>query len=621
MVNKISTVFEFDQKGNGLKKVQADLKQTEGGLNKVKTASKGAWAELKSNKVAQGALFGAAITGAKMAVDAASDLEESINAVKVTYGEAAEGVLAIGENSAKSFGLATADFNALSVQFSSFAETVAGDGGDVVGVLDDLVGRSADFASVMNIDVADAARIFQSGLAGETEPLKKFGINLSAAAVNAYALESGLVDSTSEMDDAMKVTARYQLLMQETADTQGDFANTSDSLANQQRILQASMTNLAADVGGVLIPELSKLVANLQDVTDAAVTVGGAIADVVGPMDEAADSIPGWDSLKRSLEESINPWERITGAADAFKEVFGETTDEIDLQRGAFREHGRAIDVSADGIAKYRAEQGEAQRFTEEFAGAIGSLDSELAMIRSNGPQAAAALAGIGDEAEDAVSHVDAITEAFETLSDSLSDRKDFLNLEDAFDDVARSAQEAWDAAAEGGMDADRAVRDHERAIIDLKQEVIDYAAEVESVPEEAVTEIQALIDRGLFNEAEAALASLERTRQVRLNVTTNYSVDPLRRVGDRYYEATGGIVTKPTMAMIGEAGPEAVVPLNQAPGASPLPNMGGKATSSSNISLVVNAGIGTDGAAVGRMIVDEIRHYERSNGPGWRAA
>ena len=68
---------------------------------------------------------------------------------------------------------------------------------------------------------------------------------------------------------------------------------------------------------------------------------------------------------------------------------------------------------------------------------------------------------------------------------------------------------------------------------------------------------------------------------------------------------AKGGIVTGPTNALIGEAGPEAVIPLSGK-------NAGGMG---STFNITVNAGVGTDGAVVGRQIIDAIRKYERSSG------
>jgi hypothetical protein len=73
---------------------------------------------------------------------------------------------------------------------------------------------------------------------------------------------------------------------------------------------------------------------------------------------------------------------------------------------------------------------------------------------------------------------------------------------------------------------------------------------------------------------------------------------------------AKGGIVSGPTLALIGEAGPEAVVPLS-----------GRNAPMGKTFNLTVNAGMGADGAAIGREIVDAIKKYERTSGPVFASA
>jgi len=75
---------------------------------------------------------------------------------------------------------------------------------------------------------------------------------------------------------------------------------------------------------------------------------------------------------------------------------------------------------------------------------------------------------------------------------------------------------------------------------------------------------------------------------------------------------AEGGIVTRPTLALIGEAGPEAVVPLNRAGGMAG----GGGPT----YQITVNTGVG-DAGQIGADIVEAITAYERRNGSSWRAA
>lgn len=191
------------------------------------------------------------------AVDAASDLNESANAIRVSFGDAAKEIERLGETSADRLGLSQTDFNAAAVRFSSFAEDLATDGRSIDQVIDQLTTRGADFASVYNIDVADALAIFQSGLSGEAEPLKRFGINLLDSSVNAYAYANGIAEAGTQLDQTQKLQARYGLLLQETAKVQGDFANTSDQLANKQRINAANLEDALARVGTALLPAVT----------------------------------------------------------------------------------------------------------------------------------------------------------------------------------------------------------------------------------------------------------------------------------------------------------------------------------------------------------------------------
>lgn len=211
----------------------------------------------------------AIIDFAKSSISAASDLGESINAVEVTFGEAADGILRFGETASKTVGMSAEQYNSFAVQFAGFTQQIAGDQGDIAGVTADLTTRIADFASVMNLDIPQAAQIFQSTLAGQSEPIRRFGIDMSAAAVGAFAVEQGISDSATTMSASEKVQATYLKLMEDTAKVAGDFGNTSDSLANSQRILQADFSNLQAEIGEALLPIMEQLVGIARFAIDA----------------------------------------------------------------------------------------------------------------------------------------------------------------------------------------------------------------------------------------------------------------------------------------------------------------------------------------------------------------
>ena len=230
----------------------------------------------------------------KDSIAATSDLSESINAVEVSYGNASNGILNLSKTAARGFGLSSSEFNGFAVQFQSFAKTIAGADGDVVGTFDSIIGRATDFASVMNLDVSEAATLFQSGLAGETEPLRRFGIDLSAASVQAYAYANGIGEAGTELTEAQKVQARYGSLLEQTAKTQGDFANTSDGLANQQRILGAEWENLKAKLGAAFVPAAT---AGLSWLSNDVLPAIQWLSDEIGPAADAVrDFFGGFDS-------------------------------------------------------------------------------------------------------------------------------------------------------------------------------------------------------------------------------------------------------------------------------------------------------------------------------------
>lgn len=240
-------------------------------------------------KIAAGAFaFDKIMDFGRASVGAFSDLNESVNAVQVTFGSAADGILDLGENAAESVGLANSEFNSLAVGFAAFASEIAGSTGrDVTSVIEDLTVRIADFASVMNLDVPEAAEKFRSGLAGETEPLRKFGLDVSAAAVNQKLLAEGLVASTSEITEQDKVLGRYLLIMEQTEKTAGDFANTSDDLANRQRILEARFTDAQAALGEGLVPAMTAALEVGTDLLPWVVRFANGLAEATGSIEFA----------------------------------------------------------------------------------------------------------------------------------------------------------------------------------------------------------------------------------------------------------------------------------------------------------------------------------------------
>ena len=122
-----------------------------------------------------------------------------------------------------------------------------------------MVQLAGDMASFHDQDPTEMLEKLRSGLSGEAEPLRKFGILISEAAVKQKAYQLGIAKTGAELTEAQKVQARYALIMEQSSKAQGDFARTSDSVANKQRTLAAETENTAAAFGQSLLPVMQAL--------------------------------------------------------------------------------------------------------------------------------------------------------------------------------------------------------------------------------------------------------------------------------------------------------------------------------------------------------------------------
>ena len=125
---------------------------------------------------------------------------------------------------------------------------------------------SVDLGSFNNLKTADVVRDMQSALVGNTETVRKYGVVLTAATVEQEILNQGWASSKNDITEAMKVQARMNLIIEGTADAQGDAIRTSGSFANQMLGLQASMKEAQVTLGQALLPAITALVSAITPV-------------------------------------------------------------------------------------------------------------------------------------------------------------------------------------------------------------------------------------------------------------------------------------------------------------------------------------------------------------------
>lgn len=187
-------------------------------------------------------------------INAASDLGEETSKTSVVFGEASESVLAFAADSADALGQSEAQALGAAGTFGNLLRSLELNESQAAEMSTTMVGLASDLASFNNSDVETTLDALRAGLVGETEPLKKFGVNLNAARIEAEGMALGLADASGELDGAAKAQAVYSLILKDTTLAQGDFARTSDGLANTQRILTARWADAKTEIGQGLLP-------------------------------------------------------------------------------------------------------------------------------------------------------------------------------------------------------------------------------------------------------------------------------------------------------------------------------------------------------------------------------
>jgi len=174
-----------------------------------------------------------------------------------------------------------------------------------------LVKLAGDLASFNNLDPTEVFEKLRAGLTGEAEPLKSLGVNINETVIKLKAMELGLSDGKSVLDANSKATAAYALIMEQTSLAQGDFARTSDGLANQQRILTAQMEDLSAAAGETLTPAVIILVTLLNDLTDSEKKASSSAADFINKIAEGTWAESSYSRELRAKNEALAESERL----------------------------------------------------------------------------------------------------------------------------------------------------------------------------------------------------------------------------------------------------------------------------------------------------------------------
>ena len=232
------------------------LKGSLGGFNKLGGALKGLVVGFSVYKVS-GDLYDMA--------KAAAHAEESVNSLGIVFGDQADKVRKFAGDMARGYKVGLNSMLDSQNQIGSIFQGVGFKGPDVQAMTEGITRISMDMARLKDVTFEMSKEKFLSGLTGEQEPLKAFGIVFNEATVKAKALEMGMGGLNGVLTEQEKVLARYKLFVDKTAFAMGTATREAKGAAAQFEALGGAWENFSITVGELVAPKLASFLGDLSD--------------------------------------------------------------------------------------------------------------------------------------------------------------------------------------------------------------------------------------------------------------------------------------------------------------------------------------------------------------------
>ena len=569
------------------------------------------------------------------AIRAASDFEESTSKVNVIFGRASKSVKDFAKDAAVSLGQSQQDVLNAAGTFGTFGKAAGLAGEDLSTFTTDFVTLSTDLASFNNTTPEEAVLAIGAALRGESEPLRRFGVLLNDATLKQEAMTLGIYDGKGALTAQQKVLAAQSAIYKQTGDAQGDFARTSDGLANSQRTLSAIMKNFQIQIGQQLLPAMTELANGLVD-------IGTAFGKIPEPSEDASKKI---GLFKKIIESTITPVMGLVNGIRLIGSGFFDAKQETGAYNQAMGLSNQAQMRMADAAGIFNRKFQEtppaitgAKKEVESFAAALKEkLSDAVDTAKDKLEDAKAEFDGFATSVSDAVLGALDFNKALEDGDYGFAGflenlRKQVKGIEDYSSNLEKALaaglskdalQYVLDAGNVAGAEialelikGGQAAIDETNALVDSAKAAADkiglnaatkfYQSGVDSA-QQMVDGITGELDKmtpKLMKKMDEIAAKMKRNVNIDVVITERVNKIISTFSGEIPKMAEGGIVNRPTLALIGEAGPEAVVPLSK---------MG--ASGGGDVNINVNGGLATS-AEIGQTVLNALRAYQRSAGP-----
>lgn len=524
-------------------KLQSDLKDVEGATGKVGTGLK------NLARTAAGAFSGIAVARfAQDSIQAASDMAESQSKLAAVFGAATADIRkSLGGIVADTLGSTKLAVDAAGSFGNMFTQMgLAGD--QAVGFSKGMLTLTADLVSFHNADPTAVVEAIGSAFRGEYDSVQKWIPTINAAAVEQRALTDTGKESADQLTAGEKAAATYALMMEGAGKATGDAARTADSAANRQRALSRQFQDISIKVGQALLPVLEELMPIVADVAK-------WFQDADKSVTLATIAFAAFAAIAITIGGVVGGIVAAVAAVIAVAYLLWENWDTV---WNWIKDHpaiALLITILAAPIAM--------------FVMIIGALKT----LYENWDEIWNAIATAAEDAWNWIETAANDTIAFlESIPGMIGDA-----FSSVFDFITQPFRDAWHELERIGGSILDAIGAPVRGAANIWNRLARFLNGIEiPIPE---------VDLGPLGSIGGGSISFPHVPTIEL--------------------ARGGIVTRDTIARIGERGPEAVVPLDRAGGFG-------------NVFLTVNVtttGLGADAPEIQRAVVEAVRGYVDRNG------
>lgn len=246
---------------------------------------------------------------------------------------------------------------------------------EAAGLSVEAVRLAGDIASFNNVKADQVLENIQSALAGSSEPLRKFGIDVREGRLQAIALEKGLIGVGDELNSTARAQAVFAAITADSSDAMGDAERTMDSTANQLRFMRRDMRQAQEDLGQLLIPAFADLLSSLNEVDEDGLTpIQRTMQSLSVLILRATQGIilmsVGWKQLKKSIEDVLDLVPE--GGGDLFAGLITQNSSQIGS--GLSQLFNTDLDQHLDEAAAAREERN--RQFLAEVERQLAAFDN-----------------------------------------------------------------------------------------------------------------------------------------------------------------------------------------------------------------------------------------------------